>query len=90
MRVLVLVGTRRGAYVIESDEARGDWSVRGPMLAGWEVSEVSFDGRRSTPRLFAAVDHFVYGSTIHRSDDLGETWEQVTESPAYPEGPEQN
>lgn len=40
------------------------------------------------PRIFAAVDHFVYGSTIHRSDDLGETWEPVTESPAYPSNSE--
>lgn len=83
-RVLLMAGTRKGAFFIESDDERADWTIRGPALQGWDVSNLLYDGR-AEPRMVAAVDHFVYGPTIHRSDDLGRSWEQVPESPAYPE-----
>ena len=85
--VLVMVGTRKGAFFLESDEDRTEWTVRGPVLKGWEVSDLVLDPRPEAEcRLFAAVGHFVYGPTIHRSDDFGETWEQVEGTPAYPAG----
>lgn len=85
--VTLLVGTRKGAFFVESDEDRTDWTVRGPLLKGWEVSDVVLDGRpEDGPRLFAAVGHFVYGPTVHRSDDFGETWEQVEGTPSFPDG----
>ncbi|WP_435361172.1 WD40/YVTN/BNR-like repeat-containing protein [Haloarchaeobius sp. DFWS5] len=82
--VVLMVGTRKGAFFLESDDDRTDWSVRGPKLKGWEVSDLLYDDR-DTPRLFAAMGHFVYGPAIHRSDDFGDTWEQVAQSPAYAE-----
>ncbi len=47
-RVLLMVGTKKGAYLLESDEARRDWSVRGPFCEGFEIRDVSYnpaDGR---------------------------------------------
>lgn len=82
--VALLVGTRKGAFVLESTEDRSEWAVRGPLLPGWDVANMVLDDR-GTPTLYAAVNHFVYGPTIHRSTDLGETFEQVESGPAVPE-----
>ena len=82
--LVLMVGTRKGAFFLETDADRTDWTVRGPTLKGWDVSDVMYDDR-AEPRMLAGVGHFVYGPTIHRSDDLGESWEQVPESPAYAE-----
>lgn len=86
-RVLLMASTRKGAFFLESDRDRTEWTVRGPAFAGWDVADLLLDDR-GQPRLFAAVGHFVYGATIHRSDDLGETWEQVPAGPSYPEDAE--
>ena len=91
--VTLLAGTRKGAFLVESDGDRTEWTVRGPLLKGWEVSDLVLDlrdgaGDGAPGRLHAAVGHVVYGPTIHRSDDFGETWEQVEGTPAYPEDAE--
>lgn len=85
--VRLFVGTRKGAFVLESTPARSEWTVSDPTLEGWEVSDLSVDPRNDD-RVLAAVGHFVYGPTVHRSDDGGSTWEQVAETPAYPRGSE--
>lgn len=82
-RVSLLAGTRKGAFVLESDADRDEWTVHGPHLAGWKIADLYYD--RPAERLYAAVGHFVYGSTVQWSDDLGKNWEQAAESPAYPE-----
>lgn len=84
-RLQLLAGTRKGAFVLETDEARRSWKVRGPYLKGWEVADFQLDDRDGRGRMFAAVNHFVYGPTVQFSDDLGETWEAVEKSPSYPE-----
>lgn len=80
----LLVGTRKGAFVLESTGDRTDWTVRGPLLPGWDVANLILDDREN-PQLYAAVGHFVYGPTIHRSSDLGETFEQVPSGPSVPD-----
>ena len=75
MGVAVLVGTRKGLFVITSDESRRDWSVEGPHLTGWDVFHAMRDPRDGT--LHAATNNWVYGATAHRSRDLGETWERA-------------
>lgn len=80
-RISLLVGTRKGAFVLESDEDREDWRVSGPNLKGWKVPTLHYD--RAIGRLFAGVGHFVYGPTIQRSDDFGATWEQATATPSF-------
>jgi len=81
-RVTVLVGTQKGAFFLSSDEGRKNWQLSEPMMKGWSVFDVQYDQRR-TPKLFAAVGHFVYGPTVHISEDFGKTWQQVEDSPKY-------
>ncbi len=74
--VRVLVGTRKGAFVLTSDGARKDWKVSGPHFPGWEVWHMS--GSPVEPnRLYASQVTEWFGQQIQRSDDGGETWEPV-------------
>ena len=81
-RVVLLVGTRKGAFVFESDAARERWSIRGPLCEGMPIHDVSFD--QATGRTFAAGGSPWYGATVFTSDDLLETWTQSSAGLAYP------
>ena len=65
MSVLALVGTRKGLFLLESDEERQDWSLEGPVLTGWSVFHAVVDPRDRT--IHAATNNEVYGATTHRS-----------------------
>lgn len=84
-RALVMVGTRKGAFFYWSDEDRREWRVDGPLLKGWEVNDLQLDLRGERPVAWAAVGHHVYGATAQRSDDLGASWTQIENGPAYSE-----
>src|SRR4029077_11047744 len=72
----VLVGTRKGAFILTSDGKREHWSVSGPHFAGWEMYHVK--GSPADPnRLYASQSSGWFGQLIQRSDDGGETWEPV-------------
>jgi hypothetical protein len=74
--VRVLVGTRKGAFVLNSDEKRENWDVSGPHFAGWEIYHVK--GSPADPnRLYASQSTGWFGQLIQRSNDGGETWEQM-------------
>jgi len=74
--VRVLVGTRKGAFVLSSDAARKDWKVSGPFFGGWEIYHVK--GSPVDPnRLYASQSSGWFGQLIQRSDDGGQTWEPV-------------
>jgi len=75
--VLVLAGTRKGLFLLRSDEGRRDWQLEGPLLAGWEVMHATLDPRNGT--IYAATNTFVYGGTVHRSTDFGANWERAEE-----------
>src|SRR5436305_7051134 len=80
-RTLLVIGTRKGCFIAESDEARRDWRLRGPYCEGWPVYHAIFD--RDSETIFAAAASEWFGSTIWRSPDLGETWEQSSEGLTY-------
>ena len=82
---LLLVGTRKGLFVLESDDRR-DWSVRGPYCESWPVYNAALD--RDSGTIYAAASSEWFGSAIWRSADLGETWEHSSEGLSYPEGGE--
>jgi hypothetical protein len=82
-RLLVFVGTKKGAFILESDAARTKWSVDGPHHAGWPVYHMALDQRRSTPRLWAAVNHAIWGPYASYSDDLGRTWSEKADGLAF-------
>src|SRR5664279_3673256 len=71
--VRVLVGTRKGAFVLTSDEGRKKWDVQGPHFAGWEIYHVA--GSPVDPlRLYASQTSGWFGQVMQRSDDGGKTW----------------
>jgi photosystem II stability/assembly factor-like uncharacterized protein len=73
--VRVLVGTRKGAFVLTSDGKREKWDVSGPHFAGWEIYHVK--GSPAAPeRLYASQSSGWFGQLIQRSDDGGKTWDQ--------------
>ncbi len=84
-RVLLMVGTRKGAFFFWSDEARREWRIDGPLIKGWEVGSLTLD-RRGDQAVYAGVGHFVYGPTIQVSRDFGSTWKQIENGPRYREG----
>jgi len=74
--VRVLVGTRKGAFVLTSDGKRGGWEVAGPHFGGWEIYHLK--GSPADPnRLYAAQSTGWFGQLIQRSNDGGKTWEPV-------------
>jgi photosystem II stability/assembly factor-like uncharacterized protein len=80
--VRVLVGTRKGAFVLSSDGKRQDWEISGPFFAGWEIYHVK--GSPVDPnRLYASQSSGWFGQMIQRSDDGGKTWEAVNNEFKY-------
>src|SRR5215813_9250139 len=74
--VRVLVGTRKGAFVLEGDGKRERWSVSGPHFGGWEIYHLK--GSPADPdRLYASQGTGWFGQLIQRSNDGGKTWEPV-------------
>src|ERR671922_2702537 len=76
---VLLAGTRKGLFVVRDGKAEG------PLLPGWSIYHAVVDPRDGT--VFAASNHFVYGATVHRSTDGGQTWERAEEI-RMPEGSE--
>ena len=75
MGVLILAGTRKGLFLLRSDDGRRSWQLEGPLLTGWSVYHAMLDPRDGV--LYAAANNFVYGATVQRSNDLGKTWERA-------------
>jgi photosystem II stability/assembly factor-like uncharacterized protein len=75
-RVRVLVGTKKGAFILSADGKRERWSVSGPHFAGWEVYHLK--GSPSHPdRIYASQTSGWFGQVIQRSDDGGASWAPV-------------
>ena len=72
-QVRVLVGTRKGAFILNSDGQRRNWDVSGPHFAGWEMYHLK--GSPADPnRLYASQSNGWFGQLIQRSNDGGKTW----------------
>ena len=81
-RVRVLVGTRKGAFLLSADGSRRGWEVSGPFFGGWEVFHVA--GSPADPnRLYASQWTSWFGQLVQRSDDGGATWLPVGNQFAY-------
>jgi photosystem II stability/assembly factor-like uncharacterized protein len=80
--VRVLVGTRKGAFILSADGKRDRWSVSGPHFAGWEIYHLK--GSPADPdRLYASQTSSWFGQVIQRSHDGGRTWDAVGNRFAY-------
>jgi len=75
-RVRVLVGTRKGAFILTADGKRERWEVSGPHFGGWELYHLK--GSPADPnRIYASQCSGWFGQQIQRSDDGGKTWQPV-------------
>lgn len=82
-KVRVLVGTRKGAFILTADGKREKWDVSGPFFAGWPVYHLK--GSPVDPnRIFASQTSDWFGQVIQRSDDGGKTWIQPGTPPGEP------
>jgi len=82
-RVRVLVGTRKGAFILSADGKRENWEVSGPHFAGWELYHLK--GSPVDPnRIYASQTSGWFGQIIQRSDDGGKTWTQPGTPPGEP------
>jgi photosystem II stability/assembly factor-like uncharacterized protein len=80
--VRILVGTKKGAFILTSDGKREQWDISGPHFAGWEIYHLK--GSPAQPdRLYASQSSGWFGQVIQRSDDGGKNWEAVGNEFAY-------
>ena len=82
-RARLLVGTRKGAFILTSDGLRKTWDVNGPLFGGWEMYHLK--GSPADPnRLYASQTSSWFGQIVQRSDDGGKTWHQPGTPPGEP------
>ncbi len=80
-QVELLIGTKKGAFVLESDESRRDWRVRGPFCETWPIHHLVRAASDGT--LYAAAGNAWYGPSVWRSEDDGATWSQSSSGLTY-------
>jgi photosystem II stability/assembly factor-like uncharacterized protein len=83
-KVLILVGTKKGAFIFESDVKRCSWSLSGPHCDAWPMNHVIADP--ATDTIYGAGGNEWFGPAVWTSTDLGKTWSHTSEGLAYPEG----
>ena len=86
-RVVVLVATRKGAWLYHGDAARRTWRADGPHFLGHIVNHLVLDPRDGRTLLAAAKTGHL-GPTVFRSTDLGRSWKEAARPPAFPKAPE--
>src|SRR5207253_176747 len=85
-KVRVLVGTRKGAFILTADGKRQNWEVSGPHFAGWELYHLK--GSPVNPnRVYASQTSGWFGQIIQRSDDGGKNWHELPGLRGHGTGP---
>ena len=85
-RVLLLIGTKKGAFIFESDRDRRDWTLRGPFCESWPINHVA--GDPTTGTVWAGGGNEWFGPAVWRTDDLGASWSHSSDGLAYAAGEE--
>jgi photosystem II stability/assembly factor-like uncharacterized protein len=85
-KVLILVGTRKGAFIIEGNASRREWELRGPFCEAWPMNHVAADP--ATGAIYAAGGNEWFGPAVWKSTDLGASWTHSSDGLTYPEGGE--
>ena len=83
-RVLILVGTKKGAFILESDAARHSWALRGPMCEAWPLNHVVADPATGT--IYATGGNEWFGPAVWQTNDLGRSWSHSSDGLTYGEG----
>jgi hypothetical protein len=71
-KVLILLGTKKGAFILESDELRRSWQLRGPFCETWPMQHVIADSTNGT--IYAGGGDAWFGPAVWKSTDLGASW----------------
>ena len=79
--VRLLIGTRKGAFIVRGNRNGGGWQVDGPTCEGWPIHDIAVEPESGT--LFAGGGSPWYGATVFRSDDQGATWSQSSDGLTY-------
>ena len=82
-QTMLLVGTRKGLFILESDADRRDWQVRGPLCESWPIYNAMFDP--ASGAMYASAASEWHGAGVWRSTDLGHTWTLSSEGLSYGE-----
>jgi photosystem II stability/assembly factor-like uncharacterized protein len=80
--VRLLVGTRKGAFILTADGVRREWEVNGPLFGGWEMYHLNASPAEPD-RIWASQTSGWFGQIVQRSDDGGRTWNPVGNDFAY-------
>lgn len=83
-RVLLLLGTKKGVFILESDENRRSWSQRGPFCDTWPINHVIGDALTGT--IYATGGNEWFGPAVWKTKDFGATWTHSSDGLAYAEG----
>ena len=84
--VLILLGTKKGVFILEGDGARSSWRLRGPFCETWPINHVIADPATAT--IYAGGGNAWFGPAVWRSTDLGASWTHSSEGLAYSAGEE--
>jgi len=85
-KVILLLGTRKGAFIAESDAGRRSWTLRGPFCDTWPMNHIVADPATGT--IYGAGGAEWFGPAVWKSTDLGATWTHSSEGLAYAVGEE--
>ncbi len=88
-KVLLLLGTHKGGFVLSSGLERREWKIEGPVFKGNDVHHMVLD-QRTEPTLFACINSAWWGSDVRLSRDLGRTWEEPESGVRFGEQAEQS
>src|SRR5216683_2695732 len=83
-RVFILLGTKKGAFILESDAARRSWELRGPLCETWPLNHVVADPATGT--IYGGGGNEWFGPAVWKSEDLGATWTHSSEGLTYGAG----
>ncbi len=83
-RVHLLLGTKKGTFILDSDSDRRSWALRGPFCQTWPINHVIADGETGT--IYAGGGNAWFGPAVWKSSDLGASWTHSSQGLAYAEG----
>jgi photosystem II stability/assembly factor-like uncharacterized protein len=84
--VRILLGTKKGAFILEGDAGRREWELRGPYCECWPINHVVADPASGT--IYAGGGDAWFGPAVWKSEDLGASWSHSSDGLAYGEGEE--
>jgi photosystem II stability/assembly factor-like uncharacterized protein len=83
-KVMLLLGTKKGVFIVESDDARASWKLRGPYCEAWPINHAIADP--ATGAIYAGGGNAWFGPAVWKSPDFGRSWTHSSEGMAYAQG----